>query len=182
MSTHEAQAGTDPRYPIGRHAPPDAISAEDREYAVDDLSLLPERLRNAVDGLNEDQLDTPYREGGWTVRQLVHHLADSHMNAVSRFRFALTEVDPVIKPYNQAAWATLNDGVGAPIEWSLELIESLHARWVMLLQHLTEEQWQRAYLHPENGRTTLAAAALLYAWHSRHHTAHVAHLRAARGW
>ena len=175
-------ADPDPRYPVGRHTPPASITAEDREYAVDELALLPERLRNAVDGLNDDQIDTPYRDGGWTVRQLIHHIADSHMNAVIRFRFALTETDPVIKPYDEAAWAMLHDAATAPVEWSLELIESLHARWVMLLQQLTDNQWLRAYIHPENGRTTLASAVLLYAWHSRHHTAHITHLRATRDW
>ncbi len=182
MSTNTSQPGLDPRYPIGKHARPATITPEDRDYAIDDLALLPERLRNAVANLNEDQLDMPYRQGGWTVRQLVHHVADSHMNAVTRFRFALTETDPVIKPYAEGDWAMLHDAAAAPIEWSLELIESLHARWVMLLQHLTEEQWKRVYVHPENGRTTLEEAVLLYAWHSRHHTAHVAHLRAGQGW
>ena len=182
MSTNVAQAGLDPRYPIGKHVRPEMISVEDRDYALDDLALLPERLRNVVEGLNEDQLDTPYRQGGWTVRQLVHHVAESHWHAVSRFRFALTEDEPTIKPYDEGAGAMLYDSVAAPVEWSLELIEALHARWVMLLQHLTDAQWRRAYLHPENGRTTLEQAAVLYAWHSRHHTAHVTHLRAAQGW
>ena len=132
--------------------------------------------------LNEDQIDEPYRQGGWTVRQLIHHIADSHMHAFGRIRFALVEDQPIIKPYDEAAWANLHDSRTAPIEWSLELIEALHARWVMLLNHLTADQWQRTYLHLESGPTTVEQAILLYAWHSRHHTAHINHLRANRGW
>ncbi len=181
MSTTPS-GGNDPRYPIGRHKRPDTISLEDRDYAVEAIALLPENLRNALDRLNEAQIDTPYREGGWTVRQLVHHIADSHMHAFARIRFALTENTPTILPYNEQTWSLLHDAAVAPVEWSLELIEALHARWVMLLNHLTSDQWQRSYLHPENGPTTVEEAVLLYAWHSRHHTAHIHHLRAHRGW
>ena len=176
------QATIDPRYPIGRHMPPTTATPADRERAIEDLSLLPERLRHAVEGLTAEQLDTPYRDGGWTVRQLVHHVAESHWHAVSRFRFALTEDEPTIKPYDEAAGAQLYDAVAAPVEWSLALINALHARCVLLLRHMTDDQWQRAYLHPENGRTPLSQAVMLYAWHSRHHTAHVVHLRTARSW
>ena len=174
-------SAVDPRYPIGKFERPETISVEERLKAIAALAELPERLRNAVEGLDSTQLNTPYREGGWTVRQLVHHIADSHMNAFIRVRLALTEDWPTIKPYDEQAWATLNDSA-APVEWSLELIESLHARWVMLLQSLTDEQWQRGYRHPENGPTRVEEATLLYAWHSRHHTAHITHLQAARGW
>lgn len=172
---------TDPRYPIGRFERPETISSEDRANAIATLAELPEQLRNAVEGLGSAQLNTPYRDGGWTVRQLVHHIADSHMNAFIRVRLALTEDWPTIKPYDEKAWATLHDSA-APIEWSLELVESLHARWVMLLQSLSEEQWMRGYRHPENGEITLDAVTLLYAWHSRHHVAHITHLRASEGW
>jgi uncharacterized damage-inducible protein DinB len=171
----------DPRYPIGKFEKPETVTAEDRVGAIAVLAELPEQLRNAVEGLDSAQLNTPYREGGWTVRQLVHHIADSHMNAFIRMRLALTEDWPTIKPYDEQAWATLHDST-APVEWSLELIESLHARWVMLLQSLSEEQWMRGYRHPESGPTALDVAALLYAWHSRHHIAHITHLRAAEGW
>ncbi len=147
-----------------------------------EITQLPSRLRSAVAGLTEEQLDTPYREGGWTVRQVVHHVADSHMHAVARFRFALTESEPTIKPYDEGAWAMLADAAGEAVEPSLGLLDGLHTRWTMLLQSLTPEQWMRAYLHPENGRTPLEEAVLLYAWHSRHHVAHVTQLRAARGW
>jgi uncharacterized damage-inducible protein DinB len=176
-----ALTSVDPRYPIGKFEKPETITAEDRRYAISALSELPEQLRNAVDGLDSSQLNTPYREGGWTVRQLVHHIADSHMNAFIRTRLALTEDWPTIKPYDENAWATLHDST-APVEWSLELIESLHARWVMLLQSLSEEQWIRGYRHPESGETPLDVVALIYAWHSRHHVAHITHLRAAEGW
>lgn len=172
---------TDPRYPIGRFERPETISSEDRTNAIATLAELPEQLRNAVEGLGSAQLNTPYREGGWTVRQLVHHIADSHMNAFIRVRMALTEDWPTIKPYDEKAWATLHDSA-APVEWSLELVESLHARWVMMLQSLTEEQWMRGYRHPENGETALDVATLMYAWHSRHHLAHITHLRVSEGW
>lgn len=171
----------DPRYPIGKFEKPATITAEDRVGAIASLAELPEQLRNAVDGLDSAQLNTPYREGGWTVRQLVHHIADSHMNAFIRMRLALTEDWPTIKPYNEQAFATLHDSA-APVEWSLELIESLHARWVMMLQSLSEEQWMRGYRHPESGETPLDVALLIYGWHSRHHVAHITHLRVQEGW
>ena len=172
---------TDPRYPVGRFTAPSIISPDERTDAIATLAELPEQLRNAVDGLSFAQLSTPYREGGWTLRQLVHHVADSHMNALVRVKLALTEDWPTIKPYDEKAWAMLHD-VAAPVEWSLELVESLHARWVMLLQSLTEEQWHRGYNHPEGGKTTVEMATLIYAWHSRHHVAHITHLRAKEGW
>jgi hypothetical protein len=171
----------DPQYPVGKFEKPEAITPDDRVGAIATLAELPEQLRNAVDGLDHAQLNTLYRDGGWTLRQVVHHVADSHMNAFIRVRLALTEDWPTIKPYNEAAWATLHD-VTAPVEWSLELVESLHARWVMLLQSLEEAQWQRGFRHPENGPTTVELATLLYAWHSRHHVAQITHLRARKGW
>jgi uncharacterized damage-inducible protein DinB len=171
----------DPCYPIGKFERPERITSEERLNAIAMLAELPEQLRNAVDGLGSAQLNTPYREGGWTVRQLVHHIADSHMNAFVRIRLALTEEWPTIKPYDQEAWARLHDSA-APVEWSLELVESLHARWVMLLQSLTEEQWQRGYRHPQSGEATVELATLMYAWHSRHHIAHITHLRVSQEW
>lgn len=171
----------DPRYPIGRFEKPAIITPDDRVRAIGTLAELPEMLRNAVDHLDTAQLSTPYREGGWTVRQLVHHMADSHMNAFIRMRLALTEDWPTIKPYDEEAWARLRDSA-APVEWSLELVESLHARWVMLLQSLSEEQWQRGFVHPENGPMTLDVMTLVYAWHSMHHVAHITHLRAKEEW
>jgi uncharacterized damage-inducible protein DinB len=171
----------DPRYPVGRFTAPSTISPDERTDAIATLAELPEQLRNAVDGLSFAQLSTPYREGGWTLRQVVHHVADSHMNALVRVKLALTEDWPTIKPYDEKAWAMLHD-VAAPVEWSLELIESLHARWVMLLQSLNEAQWHCGYDHPEAGKMTVEESTLLYAWHSRHHVAHITHLRAKEGW
>lgn len=174
----------DPRYPIGRFKAPRidiALPAGERDDAIATLAQLPEQLRNALDGMDERGLATPYREGGWTVHQLVHHIADSHMNAFIRVRLALTEDLPRITPYNQDAWAALHDS-SAPVEWSLELVESLHARWVMMLQSLTDTQFQRGFVHPEHGTQTVEYATLLYAWHSRHHLAHITHLRNAMGW
>jgi hypothetical protein len=177
MSTHDA----DPRYPIGRFVSPATISDDDRTGAIATLAELPEQLRNAVDGLTFAQLSTPYRDGGWTVRQVVHHIADSHMNAVIRVKLALTEDWPTVKPYDEVAWAKLHD-TAAPVEWSLELIESLHARWVMLLQSLDEEQWKRGFHHPENGPMTIEKTTLVYAWHSLHHVAHIVRLRSKERW
>ncbi|WP_213803822.1 YfiT family bacillithiol transferase [Granulicella sp. dw_53] len=171
----------DPCYPIGAFAPPETISKEFLLGAIATLADLPGELRNAVQGLDYEQLSAPYREGGWMLRQVVHHVADSHMNAFIRVRLALTEDWPTIKPYNEAAWAVLQD-VNAPVEWSLELVESLHARWVMMLQSLDEVQWQRGFHHPEYGPQTIEVATLYYDWHSRHHVAHINHLRARKGW
>jgi hypothetical protein len=174
----------DPRYPVGKfHRPaPGPLPEGELAYAMSAIAELPSHLRNAVHGLDTEQIDTPYREGGWTVRQVVSHLGDSHMTAFFRVRMALTEDWPTILPYNESAFAELHDSVAAPMEWSLELIESLHARWVMMLQSLNEAQWQRGYVHPESGPTPLNLATLLYAWHGRHHVAHITHLRADKSW
>lgn len=145
------------------------------------LAEMPEQLREAVRSLDEDQLNTPYREGGWTVRQLVHHIADSHMIAFDRARRALTEDWPEVRGYNEKAFAVLPD-VTAPVEWSLEILESVHARWVMVLQALDEAGWARGFRHSERGPMRLDEATLLYAWHSRHHVAHITHLRALNRW
>jgi uncharacterized damage-inducible protein DinB len=172
----------DPRYPIGRFARTSVSTPDDLKAAVRDLAEMPEQIRNAIDGLSDEQVATPYRDGGWTVRQLVHHIADSHMQAFTRVRLALTEDNPTITPYDENAWALMYDSLAAPVEWSLELIESLHARWVMMLQSLETAQWQRAFVHPERGPQTVELATLLYAWHSKHHVAHITHLRAEKGW
>jgi uncharacterized damage-inducible protein DinB len=149
---------------------------------METLRTLPVCLRAAVEGLGEAQLDTPYREGGWTLRQVVHHVADSHANSFVRFKLALTEDWPTIKPYDEAAWANLADSRLQPVEVSLVWIEALHTRWVALLETLSEEDFRMGYIHPAMGRQTLATALALYAWHSRHHTAHIAGLRARKGW
>jgi hypothetical protein len=175
-------APADPRYPIGRFTRPTVIDAAALSEALFQLGELPQNLRAAVDDLDGRQLSTPYREGGWTVRQLVHHIADSHMNCYVRIKLALTEDAPTIKAYDEAAWAGLHDGEAAPIEWSLELLEAMHARLLMLLRSLKPDQWQRTFVHPENGALSLETVALLYAWHSQHHVAHITTLRAAKGW
>ncbi len=172
---------SDPRYPIGRFVPPTPITAEDRNYAILSLAEMPEQLRESLRRLNDEQLNTPYREGGWTVRQLVHHMADSHSVALHRMKRVLTEDDPEIHGYDEKAFALLPD-THAPAEWSLELIESVHARWVMLLQNLTGEQFARTYRHSERGPSNLEKTLLLYAWHARHHVAHINHLRTRMGW
>jgi hypothetical protein len=172
---------SDPRYPIGRFSPPESITEEDLRYAILTISEMPEQLREAVRSLDEEQLNTPYREGGWTVRQVVHHLGDSHMAAFHRLCRGLTEDEPVIHGYNEAALAELPDH-RMPVEWSLELLEGVHARWVALLNAMNEAQWKRTWNHSERGVQRLDTVTLLYAWHSRHHVAHITHLRAQQGW
>ncbi len=180
MSPAES-AAFDPRYPIGRFWRPDPILAEDRLHATMVLAECPEQLREAVRSLDDEQLNTPYREGGWTVRQVVHHVADSHSIAFTRIRRALTENWPEVHGYDEKAFAALPDTT-APVEWSLEIVESVHARWMMVLGSLTEEQWAKGYRHTERGRMALDQITLLYAWHARHHVAHILHLRAQQGW
>jgi hypothetical protein len=171
----------DLRYPIGRFSPAAGSVPGVRVAQIETLRLLPERLRAAVNGLNDAQLDTPYRGGGWTVRQVVHHLADSHAMAYIRCKLALTEDWPAVNAYNEAAWANLADS-RLPVDGSLALIEALHGRWVALLESLTEEEFLKGYNHPELGRQTLVQMLAMYDWHSRHHTAHIANLRTRMGW
>ena len=166
---------------MGHYQVPAVILAADLEKAVGTIAGLPARLREATKDFSDAQFDTPYREGGWTVRQLVHHVADSHMNALTRVHLALTEDWPTIKPYREAAWAELAD-YSAPVEWSLSLLDNVHASWAMLLSLLTEEQWQCGFVHPERGRSDLKEATLLYQWHSLHHLAHITELKRREGW
>ncbi len=170
------------RYPIGRFAPPVSNTREVRAAQIETLRRLPECLRAAVSGLNDSQLDTPYRDGGWTLRQVVHHVADSHANAYIRFKLALTEDWPTVKTYDEAAWADLADSRRLPIDGSLVFVEALHGRWVALLESLTGEDFEKGYTHPELGRQSLAHALALYDWHSRHHAAHITSLRTRQGW
>ena len=172
----------DLRYPVGKFRFPDAVSAEDRVRFVAEIAEAPGRLRAAVSGLANAQLDTPYREGGWTVRQVVHHVPDSHLNSYVRFRLALTEEEPGIKAYYEDRWAELMDARTAPVEVSLALLESLHGRWVALLGSLTDAQWKRTFRHPQLGLVSLERNAALYAWHGRHHVAHITRLRERMGW
>jgi hypothetical protein len=171
----------DLRFPVGKFAPPAANTPAVRAAHIQTLRLLPERLRAAVAGLTDPQLDTPYRDGGWTVRQVVHHFADSHANAYVRFKLALTEEWPTIKPYDEAAWANLPDS-RMPIAPSLEFVTGVHARLVSLLESMSEQDFARGFNHPERGRMPLANNLALYEWHCRHHLAHITSLRARMSW
>jgi uncharacterized damage-inducible protein DinB len=174
---------SDLRYPVGRFTPESGLSDARRAEFVDEIAQLPARLRAAVAGLDERQLGTPYRPGGWTVRQLVHHVADSHLNAYIRFKLGLTEDAPPVKPYDEALWADLPDVAVVPIETSLRLLDALHERWTALLRALTPEQLARIVHHPEHPQPMSLERLLdLYAWHSRHHVAHVTALREREGW
>lgn len=166
-------------YPIGRFQPPVEISSTEIETAIESIQRLPAELRAAAVRLGPARLDTPYRPGGWTARQVIHHVADSHMNAYVRFRLALTEDCPTIKPYDEKRWAELADSRTADPEVSLALLEKLHERWVMLLRTLAPEDFRRTYNHPEYGQRHLDWNALLYSWHGRHHVAHVEIVSAA---
>jgi hypothetical protein len=173
---------SDLRYPLGRYEAPDPVTAAQRAAWIADLAAAPAALRAAVEGLSDDRLDTPYRPGGWTVRQVVHHVPDSHLNAYCRFKLALTEDAPTIKPYEEARWAELPDSAG-PVAPSLDILDGLHARWVALLRAMPEAAWSRTFVHPEHGRALRLDWTLgLYAWHGKHHTAHVTALRDREGW
>jgi hypothetical protein len=171
----------DLRYPVGKFQPPAESTPALRSEQIETLRLLPERLRAAVAGLSDTQLDTPYRDGGWNVRQVVHHFADSHANSYIRFKLALTDDWPTITAYDEAAWARLPDSSLA-IEPSLAFISGLHQRLVAVLDSMSQEDFERGFNHPERGRVSLEANLAIYAWHSRHHTAHITNLRARKGW
>lgn len=173
---------TDLRYPIGRFSAEDDLSDEQRRDIVEKIATVPAKLRAAVWGLSSEQLDTPYRPEGWTARQVVHHLADSHANAYIRFRLALTEQEPAIKPYDEKGWALLADARSAPVEFSLVMLESLHQRWVWLLRSLTLADLDRSLRHPKMGVMNLKTLIRLYEWHGRHHIAHITALRERMGW
>jgi hypothetical protein len=178
-----SDALTDPRYPVGKFERPTSLHTdEQRRELVAQIAATPARMRAAVAGLSDAQLDTPYRDGGWTVRQVVHHVPDSHMNAYTRVKLALTEVEPTIKPYDEAAWAKLNDVRDTPIETSLVLLETLHARWDTILRAMTDSDFERTLLHPDHGVITLDWLIAMYAWHGRHHVAHITSLRDRSGW
>jgi len=172
----------DLRYPIGPFKLEGAPTDEDIQRAIDEIAEAPVRLRAAIEGLSSEQLDTPYRPNGWTVRQVVHHVPDSHLNSYCRFKLALTEDQPTIKAYHEDRWAELEDSRTAPIEVSLAMLESLHKRWVLLLKSLAPVEFARTFRHPEIGVVSLAKNVCLYAWHGRHHAAHVTSLRDRMGW
>jgi uncharacterized damage-inducible protein DinB len=174
--------GPDLRYPIGEFETVSALTPEGRRAAIEAIAEVPTRLRAAVAGLSPAQLDTPYRPGGWTVRQLVHHIGDSHMNALTRFKLALTEDEPTIKTYDENLWAELADTKTPPIEPSLALIDNLHTRWVILLRSLAPQQFARKFRHPGWGSETVDFLLAQYAWHGKHHVAHITSLRQRNGW
>jgi uncharacterized damage-inducible protein DinB len=172
----------DPRYPIGKFAYAGPLTPAQRDLALAEIQQAPAHLRAALLGLSDSQLDTPYREGGWTPRQVAHHLADSHMNAYIRFKLALTELQPTIKPYMENLWAELPEAKHAPIEVSLALLDSLHQRWILMLREFQDSDWNRTFLHPELGPMSLEKTLALYSWHGRHHVAHITTLRQQKGW
>lgn len=173
---------SDLRYPVGKFSEKPTITDDERKAFIQQIAEAPAKLREAVKGLNDKQLDTPYRDGGWTVRQVTHHVPDSHLNAYIRFKLGLTENHPTIKPYDQDLWADLIDGKTGPVETSLVLFESVHARWVMLLKSLKPSDFARTLNHPENGIMKLDTVLQHYAWHARHHTAQITSLRERMGW
>ncbi len=170
------------RYPIGVFKKPNEITDDLLKSWIEDIEALPSLLKKAVDGLSEEQLELPYRPEGWTLRQTVNHVADSHINAYCRFKLALTEDIPTIRPYEEQFWAELEDGKNGPIEWSLTLLEVLHKRWIMLLKSMTEEQFERTFVHPATQQAnSLRTVTGMYSWHGRHHTAHITELRKRLG-
>ena len=172
----------DLRYPIGRLQRPDRFDATERFRAIDAVERTPADLRRALDGLDETQLDTPYRPGGWSVRQVAHHVPDSHMQAYTRLKLALTEHEPTIKPYDEAAWAHMADMQVVPVSTSLALLDALHERWIAVLRAMAPADFARTLVHPENGRMNLDQLLATYAWHGAHHVAHVTRLRERNGW
>jgi hypothetical protein len=173
---------TDLRYPIGKLAYSGSLSEDQKQKFIDDIAQTPANLRQAVKGLSDQQLDTPYRPDGWTVRQVAHHVPDSHLNAYVRFKLALTEEEPTIKTYAEDRWAQLPDTRATPVEISLTMLDSLHDRWVRLLRSLGPEDWKRSFRHPELGLVGLEKNLAIYSWHGRHHVAHITSLRERNGW
>lgn len=173
---------SDPRYPVGKFEFPPQITPQLRSQFLNEIEHTPARLREAVKGLSPEQINQPYREGGWTVRQVVHHLADSHLNAYIRFKLGITENNPAIKTYDEALWAELSDAKAADIQASLNLLEALHQRLIQFLRQLSDDQFSRTINHPEFGIVPLDKYLAMYAWHGRHHVAHVTALRQRQGW
>lgn len=170
-------------YPIGRFQSPKRFLEADREKWISEIAAAPQAVRDAVAGLHDEQLDTPYRSEGWTVRQVVHHIADSHINAYIRLRLALTEENPTIRPYDQDNWAVLKDAAQDPLEVSITLLDALHRRWVSLVRSLDETALERTFCHPEfEANASVSALLAMYAWHGKHHVAHITRLRERQGW
>jgi uncharacterized damage-inducible protein DinB len=170
------------RFPIGKFSFQAPSTTQQRRQWIAEIDEAPSRLRAAIAGLSEAQLDTPYRDGGWTVRQVIHHVPDSHINAYVRFKLALTETEPTIKPYEEAAWAELADTRETPVDVSLALLEALHTRWVSVLNSMSDADFAKQFRHPELGVVPLDKNLALYAWHGKHHTAHIVNLRERMKW
>lgn len=171
------------RYPIGQYIKPNQINEDDIKSYISDIEKLPGELRELVSGFSDEQLNTKYREGGWTVRQVIHHIADSHVNAYTRFKLALTEDMPTIKPYYEDEWAELEDGKNAPVDVSLNLLDALHERWVRMLRSLNKKDFEKVFFHPEHGKEfSLDEIAGMYSWHGKHHFAHIDRLKKNKGW
>ena len=173
---------TDPRYPIGRFSFEGTLDDDHRKKFIDEIEQAPARLRTAIQGLSDRQLDTPYRDGGWTVRQVVHHVPDSHLNSYVRFKLALTETEPTIRTYMEDVWAELPEAKSASPEVSLSLLEALHQRWVLMLRAMQPDEWKRTFRHPELGLMSLEKNLALYAWHGRHPVGHITSLRERMEW
>jgi len=178
----EPEAKMDLRYPVGPFKFEGTLSPEQRLALIDQIAATPEKMRAAVAGLSEEQLDTPYRPEGWTVRQVVHHVPDSHLNSYVRFKLALTEEHPTIRAYDENLWANTDDARTAPVEISLDLLEALHRRWVLFLRSFEDKDFARTFHHPELGSMSVDKNVALYAWHGRHHVAHITSLRERMGW
>jgi hypothetical protein len=171
------------RYPIGKFTAPVMVNLEDISRWIQTIESLPAKMREAVRGMSDAQLDTPYREGGWTVRQVIHHMPDSHMNAYCRFKLALTEDNPAIRPYLENRWAELPEAKSGPIQVSLDLLDALHKRWVLVLKNMTAADYKKTFYHPESKVTrSLEVVLCLYDWHSRHHLAHITELKRRMSW
>lgn len=172
----------DLRYPVGPFKFEGPLSPEQRQTLINEIAATPEKMRAAVSGLADEQLDTPYRPDGWTVRQVVHHVPDSHLNSYCRFKLALTEEHPTIRAYDENLWANTDDALKAPVEISLDLLDALHRRWVLFLRSFEDKDFERTFNHPELGSVSVDKNVALYAWHGRHHVAHVTSLRERNGW
>lgn len=170
------------QYPIGKFSFVENVTSEARKTFIGEIAVAPEKLKEAVSGLNDEQLNTPYRHDGWTIRQVVHHIPDSHLNAFARMKFALTENKPTIKAYDEKEWAKLEDYYQTPIEVSLNLLEALHKRWIILLQSINEGDFKKELYHPELGLISIDFLVAQYAWHGKHHISHITSLRERMGW
>ncbi len=171
------------RYPVGKFEKPDKILKSDVSRWCKEIERLPRDLKKLVAGLNDQQLDTPYREGGWTVRQVIHHLADSHINAYCRIKLALTEDNPTVKPYEEKLWAELSDAKTADIKFSMQILAGIHKRWGLAIRAMSKDDYKRTFFHPANGRNQSIGEIIgMYAWHCRHHFAHIQNLKTAKGW